>query len=127
MERSEQAVVETIRAMYAAAAVDDDAALARIFTADFYAFDLGKRFQGMALAELIKTAHAAGKRFVWTVTEPDVHVVGDLAWLSFVNSGSVGDAAGTAPVTWLESAVLRFEEGRWRVQFFHSTRVPPAD
>jgi ketosteroid isomerase-like protein len=127
MERSERAVVETVREMYAAASVDDMAGLARIFTADFYAFDVGKRFDGMALAELIKAAHADGKRFIWTVTEPEVEIAGDWASISFVNRGSVGDAAGMTPVTWLESAVLRFEDGRWRVRFFHSTRAAPAD
>lgn len=126
MEQTKQAVVETVRAMYAAAAIDDSAALAGIFTADFYAFDGGKRFEGMALPELIKAAHADGKRFVWTVTEPDVEVSGDWASISFVNRGAVGDAAGMAPVTWLESAVLRFEDGRWRVRFFHSTRAVEA-
>lgn len=126
MERSEQAVVETVRAMYAAAAIDDLAALTGIFTTDFYAFDAGKRFEGMALPELIKAAHADGKQFVWTVTEPDVQIAGDWAAISFINRGAVGDAAGMLPVTWLESAVLRFEDGRWRVRFFHSTRAVAA-
>jgi hypothetical protein len=49
---------------------------------------------------------------------------GDLAWITYVNRGSVGDAAGVTPVTWLESAVLRHDGRRWRIRFFHSTRVP---
>jgi hypothetical protein len=27
-------------------------------------------------------------------------------------------------VTWLESAVLSKQEVRWRIRFFHTTRVP---
>lgn len=38
--------------------------------------------------------------------------------------GSVQDAAGKKDVIWLESAVLLKEAGGWRIQFFHSTRVP---
>jgi ketosteroid isomerase-like protein len=117
-------VAETMRAMYAAAAIDDEARLKEIFADDFYAFDLGKRFDGMALAQLIKAAHAAGRTFVWTVKDPETHMHGDLAWITYVNRGSVGDAAGVTPVTWLESAVLRHDGRRWRIRFFHSTRVP---
>jgi hypothetical protein len=126
MSFSTDAVIETIREMYAAAAIDDEASLRAIFTDDFYAFDGGKRFDGMELPALLKAAHAAGKRFVWTVSEPDVWVAQNCASIAYVNRGSISDAAGTVPVTWLESAVLRFDGSRWRIQFFHSTRVPTA-
>jgi|SRR5579859_1528814 len=123
MDQPEQAVIATMQAMFAALAVDDLESLARIFTADFYAFDGGKRFDGMALPELIKAAHADGKRFQWTVTEPDVEIAGDWARIAFVNRGAVGDATAMTPVTWLESAVLRREGGGWRVRFFQSERA----
>ena len=32
-----------------------------------------------------------------------------------------------AVVSWLESAVLVEEAGAWRIQFFHSTRLPAKD
>ena len=66
----------------------------------------GKRFDGDALMELIKTAHAAGKVYVWNVTEPEVHIEGDIAWITYVNRGSIQDASGTKSMNWLESAVL---------------------
>jgi hypothetical protein len=123
--RSGDAVAETMREMYAALSADDEARLKTIFTADFYSFG-GKRFDGPALAGLVKDAHKAGKTFVWTVNEPDVRVQCDWAWIAYVNRGSVTDKAGATPVTWLESAVLRFETGRWRIAFFHSSRAAPA-
>ena len=73
---------------------------------------------------LIKSRHEAGVVYVWRVTEPEVHVDGNTAWITYVNRGSVTDAAGAKDVTWLESAVLRKEGGAWRIQFFHSTRAP---
>jgi hypothetical protein len=117
------AIAETMREMYAAATVDDFARLEEIFDDGFYAFDLGKRFDGMALAELIRDAHAGGKVFVWTVNDADEHVMGDWAWIAYVNRGSVGDTTERTPVTWLESAVLRHDGKRWRIRFFHSTRM----
>lgn len=118
------AVVEAIRTMYAAATADDMEKFNSVTTADFYAFDGGKRFDGDALMELVKSAHAAGAVYVWTVTEPEVHVSCNVAWISYVNRGSMKNASGLTKLTWLESAVLVKEKGKWRIRFFHSTRAP---
>jgi ketosteroid isomerase-like protein len=117
-------VTETIRSFFAAATADDLDKLHAVIAPDFYAFEAGGRITGGALMEMLKAAHAAGKVYVWTVNEPEVHISGDIAWITYVNRGSIKDASGTKNVTWLESAVLRKERGDWRIQFFHSTRVP---
>ena len=117
-------ITEAIRSFFAAATADDLNKLHAVTTADFYAFDAGGRFTRDALMDMIKTAHAAGKVYVWTVNEPEVHISGDIAWITYVNRGSIKDESGTKDVTWLESAVLRKEKGIWRIQFFHSTRAP---
>jgi ketosteroid isomerase-like protein len=113
-----------MKSMYVAATNDDLAQFHTVAAPDFYAFDGGKRFSGDALMELIKTAHAAGKMYVWRVTEPEVHIEGDMAWITYTNHGSIRDASGTKPMRWLESAVLGKQNGGWRIRFFHSTRVP---
>lgn len=118
------AVVEPVRQMFVALANDDPVLFTSVTSADFYAFDVGKRFEGDALLQLVAKAHAAGKVYVWTVTDPDVRIHGDTAWVTYVNRGSIADAAGVNELSWLESAVLRRENGVWRIHFFHSTRVP---
>ena len=117
-------VTEAVRSFFAAATSDDLEKLHAVTAPDFYAFDAGGRFTRDALMAMIKAAHTAGKIYVWTVNEPDVHISGDMAWITYVNRGSVKDASGTKDVTWLESAVLGKEEGAWRIHFFHSTRAP---
>ena len=117
-------VIEAIRLFFAAATADDLDKLHAVTTPDFYAFDAGGRFTRDPLMEMIKAAHAAGKVYVWTVNEPEVHISGDIAWITYVNRGSIKDTSGTKDVAWLESAVLRKEKGIWRIEFFHSTRVP---
>jgi ketosteroid isomerase-like protein len=104
-------------------AANDAAKFRAVIAPDFYAFDVGKRFTGDALLELIKTAQAAGNVYVWTVNEPDVHISGDIAWIAYVNRGSIKDASGTENLTWLESAILQKEKGAWRIRFLHSTRA----
>ncbi len=118
------AIAEVMRQMYVALKADDLAGFQATVSPDFYAFDNGARFTADSLVALIKSLHAAGKRFEWTVNDPEVHVACDLAWITYVNRGSVEDAAGKRPLAWLESGVLVYSEGRWRLRFFHSTLVP---
>jgi hypothetical protein len=117
-------VVETMRTMYAAAATDDLDKFHTVAAPDFYAFDGGTRYDGDALMGLAKQLHAGGKVYVWTVTQPHVESDCHLAWITYINSGSMKDASGTQQLTWLESAVLEKQAGTWRIRFFHSTRVP---
>ena len=117
-------ITEAIRSFFAAATADDLDKLHAVTASDFYAFDAGGRFTRDALMDLIKAAHAAGKVYVWTVNEPEVHIFGDIAWITYVNHGSIKGEAGTKDVTWLESAVFQKEKGVWRIHFFHSTRAP---
>ncbi|MEJ0086705.1 MAG: DUF4440 domain-containing protein [Pseudomonadota bacterium] len=120
----EEAVAQTLRLMYVALTKEDTAQLRAVTTSDFYAFDGGEKMTGDELMALIKSLHAAGKTFVWTVTEAKVRIEGAVAWITYLNRGSVQDPAGKKDVSWLESAVLLKEAGTWRIQFFHSTRVP---
>jgi len=120
----EETVVQALRQMYVALTNEDTALLRAVTTSDFYSFDGGKRLTGDELMALIKSLHSTGKTYVWTVPETTVRVEGKVAWITYVNRGSVQDAAGKKDVSWLESAVLLKEAGTWRIQFFHSTRVP---
>ena len=117
---------DSVRRMYAAAMKLDREGIQREFAPDFYAFDGGKRFSGPELIELIRRAQESGKTYAWSVTEPEIHVSCDLAWATWTNRGAITDASGTTPLTWLESAVLVWRDGAWKLSFFHSTRIPPA-
>ena len=57
--------VETVRQMFVALAKDDVDLFKSVTSADFYAFDGGKRFDGDELVQLIKSAHASGKVHAW--------------------------------------------------------------
>ncbi len=123
-ERNE-AVVDALTQFFEAASHDDDNLFKEVLAPNFYAFDNGKRFDGMQLQQLIKAAHGAGKTYVWSITNPEAHIACDWAWVTYTNRGSVGDASGTQPMTWLESAVLRYQGKRWHIEFLHSTRAAP--
>jgi ketosteroid isomerase-like protein len=119
-------VVNAVRAAFDALRDDDQNAWSLTTTADFLAFDGGARLDGAQLFRAVKTAHAAGKIYEWNITEPDPHVSCGLAWVDYVNRGSIRGRDGkSTSVEWLESAVLRYDDGRWRLVFLHSTRVTP--
>jgi ketosteroid isomerase-like protein len=121
----EQQVIDTVSTIFTAALVDDTAKFDSVIASDFYIFDGGVRFNGDTIMAFIKAQHAAGKRYEWNVTEPDVHIVGDTAWIAYVNKGSISDASGTTKQNWLESAFLEKQAGNWKIVFMHSTRVAP--
>lgn len=118
-------IVDTVKALLAAASTDDLAKFDSLVTPDFYMYDAGARFNGDSIMALIRTSHASGIHYEWNVTQPDVHVSGDTAWIAYVNEGSVTNASGTQHMKWLESVFLRKDAGAWKIAFFHSTRVPP--
>ena len=122
-------IVNTVSTVFTAARTDDVAKFNSVIAPDFYIFDGGARFDGDALMALIKAQHAGGKRYEWNVTEPDVHISGNTAWIAYVNQGSISDASGTMNQKWLESVFLEKREGVWKIVFMHSTRVPmpPAE
>ena len=117
-------VIEAMESMYVAATTDDLNLFHRVTAPDFLAFDNGQRLDGDALMKLVASLHASGKTYVWKVTEPRVEIFGDTALITYVNRGSVRDEAGEQDLAWLESALLRKENGTWRIRFFHSTRMP---
>src|ERR1700685_3705254 len=106
-------------AVVVAAAADDLGKFHAVTTKDFYAYDNGMRFDGDALIQAIQKQHAAGYVYEWNVTQPEVHVAGNVAWITYINKGMVKNPEGTHQVTWLESMVLEKKGGKWRIHFVH--------
>jgi hypothetical protein len=116
-----EAVSETIRAFFAGLAVDDDAAVRRVTTPNFYAFEIGKRYTGPELSKLIADAHKTGRIMQWNVGLVDVRADCNLAFAAWENTGAAGTAAKLEPRAWLESAVLLRQGDGWVIGFLHST------
>ena len=121
--RAEAEIERTVHGFYQALRTDDIAAFRRVTTARFYSFDGGARYDGIALAELIRDARAAGRQFNWSVGPLDTQRRCSVAWTAWQNSGSAGPAREVKPVKWLESAVLVHDGGAWKIDFFHSHRA----
>ena len=124
--KDEAAVVESMQTFYAAATVDDFAKLHTVIAPGFYAFDGGMRYDSIdSLTNAVKAYQDKGMKFVWTVIKPQVTVECDRAWITYLNDGSIQMPGATAatPTQWLESAIMKKQDGAWKLVFFHSTRV----
>ncbi len=120
------AVSGAVQGMFSAMATGDLKAAERFMTPEFYIFDGGARFDGDGIFDLIGAQQKTGAAYSWKVTEPQVHFACDTAWITYVNRGGVTKTGQTTPVTWLESGVLEYKNGRWLIAFMHSTRAPAA-
>lgn len=119
-------VAQAMHDMYAALKADDLQGFHAVTTRDFFAFDVGRRFDGDALMDLVKAAHDRGAVYEWHVNDPKVEVACDMALVTYINTGSLAEAGATRSLSWLESATLRHDSQRWRIRFFHSTRIPQS-
>jgi hypothetical protein len=118
-------IAGTIKSFFAALARDDDAAVRRLTTPDFYAYDVGKRFTGPELSTLIADLHRQGRVLEWNIGAVDARIDCNLAFAAWENVGASGTATEMKPRTWLESALLVRESGAWRIRFLHSTPKDP--
>jgi ketosteroid isomerase-like protein len=118
-------IVDTINTIFAALGTDDAAKLDSVIAPDFYIFDGGRRLNAEDVMAIIKAQHLAGKSYEWNVTDPDIHISGNTAWIAYVNDGSISDASSRVHQQWLESGYLEKQAGTWKVVFMQSTRVPP--
>lgn len=116
-----QQVSQTIRAFFAALAIDDDAAVGRLTTPSFYAYDIGKRFTGPELSKLIADAHKSGRILQWNIGPVDARIDCNMAFAAWENHGAAGTAEKLEPRAWLESALLVRSGDRWLIEFLHST------
>jgi hypothetical protein len=114
-------VSETIRSFFAALAIDDHAAVKRLTTLNFYAFEIGKRYTGPELSKLIADAHKSGRTIQWNIGPVDARVDCNIAFAAWENTGAAGTAAKMQPRAWLESALLLRQDDRWVIDFLHST------
>jgi ketosteroid isomerase-like protein len=121
-DRSE--VVEAVRVFFNALEAGNNIQFMSVVTPDFYSFEGGTRFSGQEIFSFIRAQHAAGRSYRWNVTEADVHVIGNNAWIAYQNKGSITDSSGTIDQKWLESAFLEKQADGWKIAFLHSTRVP---
>lgn len=90
-------------------------------TADFHLLEDGEIWNLDTLLNKVMPRKNAGinrvNKFVFERTE----VMGKMAWVSYHNSAEFSKGDKKQTVRWMESAVLRKEKRKWKIQMLHST------
>jgi hypothetical protein len=121
------AVAATVQQMYKAMAAGDAAKSRTFFSQEFYILDSGSLYTTDGLIFAVEQSQKSGKSYTWTVSEPRVHFACDSAWMSHVNRGTVTTSGRETPVDWLESAILHWRNGRWKIDFMTSMPASTPD
>jgi hypothetical protein len=125
MQTEADDLVAAIERVMVCVAENDRSHLDELLCEDFHAFENGVHLSGGELLDLMGSYYAEGKRYRWSVTSPQIEVQGDFGAVVYLNVGSITEAPGTEPIamSWLETALLRRQDARWRLAFLHSTRA----
>jgi ketosteroid isomerase-like protein len=115
-------VAAMVKSFFAAIERADLAAAAAMTTPGFHAFDVAKAFTGQELFAMVGGAQKKGATLTFGIDTVETHVACNTAWAVWKNDGKIN----ATPTLWLESAVLSRTPAGWRFEFYHSTKVPPA-
>ena len=77
---TEAEIEGTVHAFFDSLRGDDKATFQQLTTSSFYAFDVGKRYAGTELVDVVKDAHARGVQLNWSVGQLDTKIGCDVAW-----------------------------------------------
>jgi ketosteroid isomerase-like protein len=120
-------IAQTVQDMLSAAQRADVEAFDKVTEPGTIFLEGGKKMSRDAIFSLVTAHPPSGMTMQWSVTEPDVHVSGNTAWISYVDKGLLTGDVTVKHMTWLESAVLEKAGVRWRIVLFHSSLVAEKD
>lgn len=118
-------IIDIIRSWYAALGAGDAKRFHAFATPDFVIFEDGRRLTGDDPLAIARKHLVDGAQARWAIAQSKVEVDCNSALATFTTVGTFDQAGRHMEVTFLESAVLRKDSRAWRIQFFHSTAVPP--
>ena len=116
---------QTLESLFAALEGEDRAAVERLTTADFRAFERGRILDREGFFGLVQQAHRQGLHLQWSVTDERVALDCEVAVMDYVNKGSISGPGSSQEMSWLEVATFRRTPTGWKVNFVESQRVEP--
>jgi ketosteroid isomerase-like protein len=68
-----------------------------------------------------------GSTTTYNFEDVKINVEGSVAWMRLRNKAEMTMGEQIINFDWLESAVLKKQEGKWKIAFYHSTTVEPQE
>ena len=95
-------------------------------TGDFILLENGQVWNLDTLITKINVRKNSGIKRINKFQFISTEQTGNIAWVSYHNTADFSLNEKQQTVKWLESAVLRKENGRWKIKLLHSTRYFPS-
>ena len=113
---------QPVKELFAAMSNHDGKAMQETATEDFQLLEHGEDWTMQKLVDAVqpKGEPYERKNFFKQIR---ARQQGDVAWVSYWNKAEIRRESGLRTVVWLESAVMVREDGRWKIQLLHSTRL----
>jgi ketosteroid isomerase-like protein len=125
VEVEKQNVEEVIRNFYDAASTHNFQGIRDLCTDDFIIFESG---QVMNVEDFINfLTPFKGATMTYNLEDIKKNVEDSVAWVTLRSKAKVTMGEQVMNYEWLESAVLKKQDGIWKVAFYHSTTVEPPE
>jgi ketosteroid isomerase-like protein len=121
VEADMQNVEKVIRDFYDAASTQNFQGIRDLCTDDFVLFESG---QVMNVEDFINfITPFKGATFTYNFEDVKIDVEGSVAWMRMRCKAKMTMGEQETNFEWLESGVLKKQEGIWKIAFYHSTTV----
>lgn len=123
-EAEDHPAFQPVKELFAAMSRHDGKAMQETSTDDFQLLEHGEDWTMQQLADAVqpKGEPYVRKNFFCQIRAREV---GDVAWISYWNKAEIHRDSDVRTVVWLESAVMVKQNGQWKIQLLHSTRLEP--
>ena len=118
-----QAVEKVLHDWYLAMEHHDTAGTARPLTAKFFIYEDTNKYRRAEMLKSINSGFGAGQQTA-TISDLETMVHGDVAWSSFRNQEVFTPTKGKPEhLNFLETVVFVKEDGVWKMDRYHATRI----
>jgi ketosteroid isomerase-like protein len=125
VEAEKQNVEEVIRNFYDAASTHNYQGIRDLCTDDYILFESG---QVMNVEDFINfITPFEGATMTYNLEDVKTNVEDSVAWIRLRSKAKSAMGEQVMNFEWLESAVLKKQEGIWKIAFYHSTTVEPPE
>jgi hypothetical protein len=121
----ENKVKEALVAVFDGISAADMSFIRQHITADFLLLESGAVWNTDSVeARVAKLKTSSSYHPTYHLDFIQFHIHGNSAWTAYHNKADVIVNGKTMSLNWLESAVFVKEDGTWKVQMLHSTKLP---
>lgn len=124
VEAEDHPAFQPVKELFAAISKHDGKAMQETSTEDFQLLEHGEDW---TMQQLVDAVQPKGKPYERKnfFCQIRARQKGEVAWVSYWNKAVIHRESEVRTVVWLESAVMVKEDGRWKIQLLHSTRLDP--